>query len=116
MFASLSTNTRTTFAIAHRLSTIRRADLILVGDRLEGLWLARSVAQQVRRRVRQNLAWAALYNLSVLPLAMAGWLPPWLAAAGRRSRLLGVMTMRGRSGWLSACRRNMWKYCAGVVG
>ena len=72
-------------------ATQARADLILVGDRLEGLWLARSVAQQVRRRVRQNLAWAALYNLSVLPLAMAGWLPPWLAAAGMSISSLWVV-------------------------
>ncbi|TDU31647.1 Cu2+-exporting ATPase [Panacagrimonas perspica] len=59
-----------------------RADFVLVSDRLDGLPLAIDVARQVRKRIRQNLAWAALYNLSVLPLAMVGWLPPWLAAAG----------------------------------
>ena len=32
--------------------------------------------------MRQNLAWAALYNLSALPLAAAGILAPWMAALG----------------------------------
>jgi Cu2+-exporting ATPase len=32
--------------------------------------------------IRQNLAWAAVYNLVALPLAMAGWVTPWLASLG----------------------------------
>lgn len=59
-----------------------RADLLLVNDRLEGLLLARTVAGQTRRRVRQNLAWAVAYNAAVLPLAFVGQLAPWMAAAG----------------------------------
>ena len=68
-----------------------RADIVLVNDRLDGLPLAIDVARQARRRIHQNLAWAALYNLSVLPLAMAGWLPPWLAAAGMSASSLVVV-------------------------
>ncbi|NJN00464.1 MAG: hypothetical protein HC793_02140, partial [Aquincola sp.] len=32
--------------------------------------------------VRQNLAWAALYNAACVPLAVVGWLPPWAAGLG----------------------------------
>ena len=62
--------------------TQARADLVLVGERLGGLMLAREAGRQARRRVLENLAWAALYNLAVLPLAFAGELQPWVAAAG----------------------------------
>lgn len=63
-------------------ATQARADLVLVNERLDGLLLAREVARQTRRRVRENLLWAAGYNLLVLPLAFFGELPPALAAAG----------------------------------
>ena len=32
--------------------------------------------------IRQNLAWAAVYNLACVPLALAGALPPWAAGLG----------------------------------
>lgn len=63
-------------------ATQARADLVLVGERLSGLRLARAAARQAVRRMRENLAWAALYNLAVLPLAFTGELQPWVAAAG----------------------------------
>lgn len=59
-----------------------RADFVLVNDRLDGIGLALDLGRQARRRVRQNLGWAAAYNLSVLPLAFLGELAPWIAAAG----------------------------------
>jgi Cu2+-exporting ATPase len=62
--------------------TQARADLLLLGDSLAALPLALDVAQAARRRIRQNLGWALIYNLLVLPLAMSGLLPPWLAALG----------------------------------
>lgn len=63
-------------------ATQARADLVLVSDRLDGLGLAHDVGRQARLRVRQNLLWAAVYNLAVLPLAFFGEIQPWLAAAG----------------------------------
>jgi P-type Cu2+ transporter len=59
-----------------------RADVILLGDSLEPLPRLIDSARSAMRVARQNLAWALGYNLSVLPLAMAGALPPWLAALG----------------------------------
>lgn len=62
--------------------TQAKADLVLVGDSLSGLPLVLRVARQAQRRVRENLAWALLYNAAVLPLAISGTLSPWMAAAG----------------------------------
>jgi len=79
-----------------------RADVILVGDTLQGLADLRAVARLAQRRLRQNLAWALGYNLVVLPLALGGWLTPWLAALGMSlSSLLVVgnaLRLRPRSG------------------
>ena len=59
-----------------------RSDFVVMGDRLsmvaQTVWLAR----RTMSIVRQNLAWAAAYNLVCIPLAVAGWLPAWLAGLG----------------------------------
>jgi Cu2+-exporting ATPase len=59
-----------------------RADVILLGDSLEPLPRLLDTARRAMRIARQNLAWALAYNLAVLPLAVVGALPPWLAALG----------------------------------
>ncbi|HSN70846.1 MAG TPA: heavy metal translocating P-type ATPase [Steroidobacteraceae bacterium] len=58
------------------------ADLLLMGDSLAPLGRAVGTARQALKVVRQNLIWAAAYNLSALPLAALGFVPPWLAAIG----------------------------------
>ena len=59
-----------------------RADLVLLGSALGELAAARSLAGRALRVMQQNLVWALVYNLLALPLAMAGWLPPWAAGLG----------------------------------
>jgi Cu2+-exporting ATPase len=58
------------------------ADMILTGDSLGLVNHAREIARRARSLIRQNLAWALLYNASVLPLAISGLLQPWMAALG----------------------------------
>jgi Cu2+-exporting ATPase len=58
------------------------ADAILIGDSLRGLPLLLEVGARTEQLIRQNIAWALLYNLAVLPLAAANLLHPWLAALG----------------------------------
>jgi len=74
------------------------ADLILVGDRLQSLPQAVRVARRTRVIIRQNLAWATVYNLAAMPLAAMGWVPPWLAAIGMSLSSIGVVLngMRAR--------------------
>jgi Cu2+-exporting ATPase len=58
------------------------ADMILSGESLLLAVQAREIAQKAQRLIRQNLAWALVYNASVLPLAISGLLQPWMAALG----------------------------------
>ncbi len=59
-----------------------QADAVLLSGKLEDLVAARALARRALRVVRQNLAWAAAYNAACVPLALAGWLPPWAAGLG----------------------------------
>ncbi|SMF04318.1 Cu2+-exporting ATPase [Alteromonadaceae bacterium Bs31] len=69
-----------------------KADSILLNGRLSTIPLLIELAHRVQRIVRQNLAWALLYNLLALPAAAMGLLPPYLAAIGMSfSSLLVVL-------------------------
>jgi Cu2+-exporting ATPase len=68
-----------------------QADLIILGGRLTGVPYAIALSRQTQRVVRQNLAWAATYNLACIPLALLGYLPPWLAGLGMALSSLGVV-------------------------
>ena len=48
-------------------------------------------ARATMRIVRQNLGWAAVYNLVSVPLALVGWMPPWLAGLGMAASSLLVI-------------------------
>jgi Cu2+-exporting ATPase len=58
------------------------ADMVLMGETLSGLPEAIGATRRMLGIVRQNLIWAAVYNLAAVPLAMSGWLQPWMAAIG----------------------------------
>jgi Cu2+-exporting ATPase len=59
-----------------------QSDLVLPGAQLAMLPLMLSQAKRTLRIVKQNLAWAAVYNATCVPLALAGLLPAWLAGLG----------------------------------
>lgn len=58
------------------------SDIVLAGDRLDTLAPARALAQQTLAILHQNQRWALFYNLTAVPLAALGFVPPWLAALG----------------------------------
>ena len=58
------------------------AGLVLVSDNLAALPEAVLLARRTLKIARQNLLWAAIYNLGSIPLAALGFIPPWLAALG----------------------------------
>jgi len=68
-----------------------QADLLVLGGRLQGIPRAVEVSRRAAKIVRQNLVWAAAYNLICIPIALAGWLPPWLAGIGMALSSLGVV-------------------------
>jgi Cu2+-exporting ATPase len=58
------------------------SDIVLVGESLESLPVARSIAKQTMAVLQQNQRWALFYNLTAVPIAAVGLVPPWLAALG----------------------------------
>ncbi|MBS0558737.1 MAG: heavy metal translocating P-type ATPase metal-binding domain-containing protein [Proteobacteria bacterium] len=67
------------------------ADLVFQGALLAPVAEALAMARRARRAMRQNLALAIGYNAVMVPLAVAGWVTPWLAAAAMSSSSLLVM-------------------------
>jgi Cu2+-exporting ATPase len=57
------------------------ADAVFLGERLSPVVTAFDLARKARALMRQNLALSVLYNVFAVPLAMAGWLTPLIAAA-----------------------------------
>jgi Cu2+-exporting ATPase len=72
------------------------ADMILVGDDLDGLPAAILLARRTLRVARQNLVWSAVYNFGSLPLAAVGLIPPWLAALGMSLSSIAVVLNAAR--------------------
>jgi P-type Cu2+ transporter len=58
------------------------ADVVVLGDNLPQVAEAIIRARQTFRVIRQNLAWAFVYNLVAIPLAATGHLSPLAAALG----------------------------------
>ncbi|MEX0915218.1 MAG: cation-translocating P-type ATPase, partial [Wenzhouxiangellaceae bacterium] len=68
------------------------ADAVALSRRLVSVVEAAEVASRTRRIIRQNIAWAIGYNATAVPLAVSGWLAPWMAALGMSlSSLLVVL-------------------------
>jgi Cu2+-exporting ATPase len=72
------------------------ADLILTSESLALVTLARQIASRARQLISQNLSWAVVYNASVMPLAIAGMLKPWMAALGMSLSSLLVVANASR--------------------
>lgn len=68
----------------------QNSDALLLARSLMPLAEAVVLARRTRRIIRQNLSWAAAYNLVSIPLAAFGFIPPWVAALGMSSSSLLV--------------------------
>ena len=67
------------------------ADMVLMSERLDALLTAVRVARQTLRVIRQNLAWAVVYNAVALPLAVMGYVTPLAAVIGMSASSLAVV-------------------------
>ena len=76
----------------------QQADAVLLGERIGEVVQARRIAQRALAIVRQNLFGSALYNLSCVPLALLGLLPPWAASIGMAGSSLLVVLNASRAG------------------
>jgi Cu2+-exporting ATPase len=58
------------------------ADAVLLSAQIEAAGDAMRAASQTMRVIRQNLAWASLYNALAIPAAAFGVINPWLSGIG----------------------------------
>ena len=58
------------------------SDAVLLSAKLSLLMEAADAASACMRVIRQNLAWATVYNLAAIPAAAFGLLTPWMAGLG----------------------------------
>jgi hypothetical protein len=64
---------------------------VLLSGQLGGLLDALHTSRRTMAIVRQNLAWAIAYNVVAVPLAMAGYVTPWMAGIGMAASSLLVV-------------------------
>ena len=72
------------------------ADIVLLNNKLSPIEPLMHYARQVHTIVRQNLAWALVYNALAIPFAAMGLITPWMAAIGMTlsSLLVTLNSMR----------------------
>ncbi len=58
------------------------ADTVLLSGRLSAIWDAKEAATKTMAVIKQNLAWATVYNAIAIPAAALGLLNPWLSGIG----------------------------------
>ena len=68
-----------------------QADVVLLGGKLSALAAGVDTARKTLKVIRQNLFWAFGYNICAIPLAMAGWVTPWMAGIGMSASSLLVV-------------------------
>jgi Cu2+-exporting ATPase len=66
------------------------SDIVLTGP-LVALADARALAREMLTILRQNRRWALVYNVTAVPLAALGFVPPWLAAVGMSASSIAVV-------------------------
>jgi Cu2+-exporting ATPase len=73
-----------------------QCDFLVPGGQLLMIPLMLQQARRTMRIVRQNLCWAAAYNAVCVPLALAGFMPAWLAGLGMALSSLLVIANAAR--------------------
>ena len=72
------------------------ADVVVTDSELRRVPQVFALARQTRRRIRQNLGWAFLYNVVAIPLAIASAINPLFAALAMASSSLLVVINSSR--------------------
>jgi Cu2+-exporting ATPase len=61
---------------------IAGADAILTALSLAPLSNILKLADRTQSIITMNLTWALIYNVGMIPVAMLGWINPWIAGVG----------------------------------
>jgi len=81
------------------------ADAVVLGDDLSRIGHALVAARRTFRVIRQNVAWALVYNIVAIPLAATGHLSPLAAAIGMSASSLIVVGNAWRLSRLSGAHK-----------
>jgi Cu2+-exporting ATPase len=82
----------TSFALGHAAPLAQaQSDFVIQGGAVMDVVKTLVLARRTLRVVRQNLWWAGGYNALFVPLALFGWMPPWLAGIGMAASSLWVI-------------------------
>lgn len=76
-----------------------QADIVLLREDFGALERGIELAGRTVRITRQNLWWAFAYNFTAIPLAMLGWVTPWMAGIGMSASSLLVVLNALRLRW-----------------
>ena len=77
--------------------TQAQADAVFLGERLKAVLVAITVAHRARGLMKQNLWFAAIYNMIAVPIAIAGAITPLIAALAMSgsSMIVTLNALRG---------------------
>ncbi|WP_295399645.1 heavy metal translocating P-type ATPase [uncultured Thiocystis sp.] len=76
--------------------SIASADIVLMSSELERVAEAAELSRRTLRAIRQNIGISILYNLVMVPLAMAGFVTPLIAAVSMPVSSLAVIANSAR--------------------
>lgn len=68
------------------------ADIIILNGNLNAIDDLLKAAADTRATIKNNLNWSLIYNLLILPVAMFGYVAPWVAVIGMSASSLLVVT------------------------
>lgn len=71
--------------------SIASADIVLISDELDKVRLATLLSHRTLRTIRQNIGISLFYNAIMVPLAMAAWVTPLVAAISMPISSLAVI-------------------------
>ena len=77
--------------------TQAQADAVFLGERLKPVLDAVTIARRARGLMKQNLWFAAIYNMIAVPIAIVGWITPLIAALAMSgsSMMVTLNALRG---------------------
>jgi Cu2+-exporting ATPase len=84
--------------------SIASADIVLMSSELEKVRLAAALSRRTLRTIRQNIAISIAYNAIMVPLAMAAWVTPLVAAVSMPISSLAVIANAARIRTLFSAR------------
>jgi Cu2+-exporting ATPase len=68
------------------------ADIIILKGNLTAVTSLLNAAKQTRLTIKSNLYWSLIYNMAILPIAMLGYVAPYIAVIGMSASSILVVT------------------------